>query len=1044
VTDASGAVVEGVDVLLQNTEQGTSSTATTNHAGIYVLPSVRPGQYRISVRKDGFRTVDVLGLVVNVQDRIEENFRLQPGSVSESITVTGGAPLINREDASVSTVVDRNFAENLPMNGRSFQSLIQLAPGVVVTPSSATDAGQFSVNGQRSSANYWSVDGVSANVGISSNSAPGLGVAGALGTTGALGGTNGLVSVDAIQEFRIQTSTYAPEFGRTPGGQISIVTRAGTNQFHGTVFDYFRNDALDANDWFADSAHLPKPAEKQNDFGGTFSGPIVPNRTFFFFSYEGLRLRLPQTLLTTVPSASARANAIPGVQFFLNAFPSPTGPEILDPCDPNTDPSCPPTGQKPTGTAPFNKSFSNVSTLDAESLRLDQKVGESLNLFARYSHSPSELQQRAPFNSSPSEIDISRIVSQTATLGATWSISPRIVNDFRFNYSKTDSSGRFAVDSFGGAAPLASLPFPAPFTAQNSLFIGGILSLENLGFEVGKNATNVQRQFNVVDNIELQSGTHNFKIGVDYRRLSPSTDAYSYKQQLSFEDVASAESGTLVPFGFGTGVTAPARLLLRNLGLFAQDTWRIVPRLTVTYGIRWDLDFVPTSLRGASLIAITNFNPADLSTLALAPPGTPPYQMTYGNVAPRLGLAYVLREHPDWGTVFRGGFGVFYDLASQQAGNNIVPGVYPFGAFQFPSVTSYPVSSAAEVPPVIDPSDLQHDQLFGFDPGLKLPYTLEWNAALEQGLGRQQTISVSYVGAGGRRLLQEELQLFPSPNFLLPEIVRNTGSSAYDALQINFQRRLLRGFQALASYTWAHSIDTGSSGTFQFSTATAPVSNPAVNRGPSDFDVRHTLSAAATYDIPVPSAKPLLKAILGSWSVEGIVQARTAPPVDLIDTHFGVFFKDLLVGRPDVVPGVPLYIYSDSLPGGKKINQAAFADPPADPSTGLPLRQGDLERNGLRGFGAAQWDLAIHRRFAIREGLALQFRAELFNFLNHPNFGPPSSTNLAFPPPNFGESTATLAQSLSGNGGAVGSGGLSPLYQFGGPRSVQLALKLQF
>src|SRR3984957_8065096 len=261
ITDDTGAVVAGTEVKLQSVDRGTAQTATTNNAGIYVFASVHPGPYQLTVHKLGFRQVDFLGLIVNVQDHIEQNFHLQVGSLSESVTVEASAATINTQDATVSTVVDRQFAENLPMNGRSFQTLIQLTPGVVVTASNYSDGGQFSVDGQRAASNYGTVDGVSANIGIgvSSTGLTGNGLGGALGSFSAVGGTNSLVSVDAMQEFRIQTSTYAPEFGRTPGGQISIVTRSGTNQFHGTAFDYLRNGMFDANNWFADRADLPKP-----------------------------------------------------------------------------------------------------------------------------------------------------------------------------------------------------------------------------------------------------------------------------------------------------------------------------------------------------------------------------------------------------------------------------------------------------------------------------------------------------------------------------------------------------------------------------------------------------------------------------------------------------------------------------------------------------------------------------------------------------------------------------------------------------------------
>jgi hypothetical protein len=243
--------------------------------------------------------------------------------------------------------VDRQLAENLPLNGRSFQTLIDLTPGVVVAATNSSDNGQFNVNGQRAAANYWMVDGVSANigVGVSVVQAGGNGLGGTLGSFSAMGGTNSLVSVDAMQEFRIQTSTYAPEFGRTPGGQISIVTRSGANQFHGTAFDYVRNDLFDANNWFANSVGLSKPRERQNDFGGTFSGPILKDRTFFFFSYEGLRLRLPQTGLTTVPDSNARQTALAAMRPYLNAFPQPNG-----------------TDDATSDTAQFNSSYSDPAT----------------------------------------------------------------------------------------------------------------------------------------------------------------------------------------------------------------------------------------------------------------------------------------------------------------------------------------------------------------------------------------------------------------------------------------------------------------------------------------------------------------------------------------------------------------------------------------------------------------------------------------------------------------------------------------------------------
>jgi hypothetical protein len=281
VLDPSNQLIVGAEVIAVNDVTAVRYTTKTNNEGVSVVPNLPPGPYRIQVSKVGFKTIIKPDIVLNVQDALLMNFTLPVGALLETVTVKGGAPVVDTESAGVSTVVDRQFAENLPMNGRTFQTLIELTPGVVTVPTNTEDGGQFSVNGQRASANYWMVDGVSANIGMSATPVPGNGMGGGLGSFSASGGTNSLVSVDAMQEFRIQTSTYAPEFGRTPGAQISIVTRSGTNQWHGTAFDYLRNDLLNANDWFADCSHLRKPVERQNDFGGTFSGP--PQRPDILF-----------------------------------------------------------------------------------------------------------------------------------------------------------------------------------------------------------------------------------------------------------------------------------------------------------------------------------------------------------------------------------------------------------------------------------------------------------------------------------------------------------------------------------------------------------------------------------------------------------------------------------------------------------------------------------------------------------------------------------------------------------------------------------------
>ncbi|HET6929195.1 MAG TPA: TonB-dependent receptor [Candidatus Acidoferrum sp.] len=1025
VADTTKAVIVGAQVTAINTGTNLRYEGITNNAGSYLIEALPPGSYRIEVGKTGFKTIVETGTVLHVQDTLELNFEMAIGSVTESVTVNASGVNMNTTDGSVSTVVDRNFAENLPLNGRSFQSLVQLTPGVVVLPSNGNDSGQFSVNGQRAASNYWMVDGVSANVGVPAVFTQGNGISGAAPGFSVQGGTNGLVSVDAMQEFRIETSTYSPEFGRVPGAQISIATRSGTNQFHGTVFEYLRNDALDANDWFADRDGLPKAQERQNDFGGTLGGPILKNRTFFFFSYEGLRLRLPQTLETNVPDVAARQAANAAVQPFLNAFPLPTPGASDDPM---------------RGVAQFNSSFSNKSTLDAYSLRFDHRIKDKLNIFGRYSYSPSELAQRGSIGT-PSQLVTSRITSNSITVGSTWLAGSTAVNDVHFNYSRTHGQSQSVSDNFGGAVPLSPSPLPEPFTDRDSSFIYQIFSLQS-GLDIGLIGENIQRQINITDSLSISKGAHVLKLGLDYRRLSPSFEFPQYIQQVIFSTVPAAASGsTLIHI---TSSDRPGALLFHNIGLFAQDTWHVVPRLTLTYGLRWDLDVAPSSTNGVTLPALTDFSINNLSSVALAAPGTSPFGTSYKNFAPRVGAAYQMTSSPRWQTVLRGGFGVFYDLVTTEVGNSLHEGGYPFGAISFGFGGNFPLDSASAAPPPISEAQLASGLLFAFDPQLKSPYSLQWSTSLEQGLGTDQTLSLSYIGSRGRRLLQTAFINNPNPNFGSLQVTTNAATSDYDALQMQFHRRMSAGLQALASYTWAHSIDTASAGSVFGNEANALVggTDPKANRGPSDFDVRQAFSAGLSYTLPGPKWSRVAHAMLQGWSLQSTIQARSAPPEDLFDSS--LFFQGdqafTASVRPDLVSGQPLYLFGNQYPGGKAFNAAAFVDPPTDPNTGAPLRQGTLPRNAVRTFGAAQWDFAVHRDFPVHESWRLQFRAEMFNFLNHPNFGAPvgdlSNTT------QFGQSIQTLGRNLEN--GNQGGGSLSSLYQIGGPRSIQLALKLLF
>jgi hypothetical protein len=432
----------------------------------------------------GFKVDERAGVILNVASISQLDFILQVAGSSETVIVRGDSLGIHAESPAVRTTIDQHFVANLPLNGRTFQSLIALAPGVVLTPGD----GQFSVNGQRDDGNYFTVDGISANVGLSAFRALQETAAGTVPGFSAVGTTSNLVSVDAMQEFTLQTSSYSAEFGRTPGGQVQILTRSGTDQFHGALFDYFRNDALDANDWFANAQGLPKAPLRQNDFGGILGGPLRRAKTFFFVSYEGLRLRQPQFAQINVPSLSARSQAPAPIAELLNAFPIPNGP--VNPL---------------AMTAQFSTTYSNPVSLNSGSIRLDQAISGKLTLFGRLSVAKSSVQTRVE---SLTHVISNEVNTSAITLGATLAWSPALTNELRANFTWNGSSHFNTLDSFGGATPPPeSLLFPAPFSSsRSSRFIFQDLA-DGLRFVSGRSSDHEQRQFNLTDGVSPQRFT---------------------------------------------------------------------------------------------------------------------------------------------------------------------------------------------------------------------------------------------------------------------------------------------------------------------------------------------------------------------------------------------------------------------------------------------------------------------------------------------------------------------------------------------------------
>jgi hypothetical protein len=998
-----------VSVRLIDINRGTQAEVATGSSGFYTFAGVRPGQYKIEAKKSGFKVVHLAELTINVQDNLEQNFKLDVGPVSETVTVEANAVNANTTDGTVSTVIDNRFVENMPLNGRSFSGLIDLIPGVVLVPSNSYEQGQFSASGQRPDANYFMVDGVSANLGTPTTSF-GQGGTGQLPATSAFGGMSNLVSLDALQEFRIQTSSFAPEFGRTPGAQVSVVTKSGTNALHGTTFEYFRNDVLDANDWFFNNKGVKKTALRQNDFGAVLGGPIIKDTLFFFGSYEGLRVRQPQLANTYVPTLSTRATAPSAVQPLLNAFPKPT------------------TGGQDfgNGTAAFTEGYSDPSTLDSFSGRIDYLISHRVSLFGRYSNAASSVVERGGvFRTTYSSLQHTKDRTQTLTLGADGSITPGFIDELRFNYSLSRGHSFLTLDNFGGAVPPSdSVLFPASQSSGSSLFFFyGDFNPFGLSFAAGKEANDVQHQINVTDSVSTIIGPHQLKFGIDYRRLNPEDGHLTYQLEYVFGSLANVLANA-VPEAFVASRAPDVQMVISNWSIFAQDTWKAARNVTFTYGIRWDYNTAPSSPNGTPPFTVNQVH--DLSTATIAPAGTPLWHPQKHNFAPRLGLAWQPRSN----VVVRAGAGIFYDLGYSDITNAMIS--FPYIQEKLVFGTSFPLSSSAAAPPPFTTSP-PAAVMSVIDPNHVLPRTYEWNAAIEHSVSRSDVLALTYVGAAGRKLMRKDIYIAPGPNFSGEfDLLSNGATSSYNAFQSEYRHRVSHGLQTLVSYTWAHSIDDVSSDA-NFTNVPPGKSTSSTERGSSDYDIRHTFSGAVSYDIPGPDSG-VLKQMFAGWSSDSIIYARSAPPVNVV-TGQNPYAGSVLSGaesvqRPNVVPGVLFYLHPSSAPGGKIINAAAFSDP--------GNTQGDLGRNALRGFGATQWDITLRRQFRFTERVSLQLRGDFFNILNHPNFGSPINYLTS---PQFGQATQTLNNYL-GSGGQ--SGGLNPLYQIGGPRSIQLALKLQF
>ena len=1023
VQDSSKASIPSASVKLINTQTGAENQTATGHDGAFVLPGVIPGAYTLQIERRGFATTQLRGIILNLGDNKDLLIRMKVGRVAESVTVDASGLTLNSTDGAVSTVVDRKLAEAIPLNGRSFQDLISMSPGIVTQNPQAAGQhsgtqGDFSVNGQRPDSNSFFVDGIAAdsNGGVISGHSRTVSTGSAAGAT-ALGTTQSLVSVEALQEFRVLSSSYSAEYGRTPGGQFTFLTRSGTNDPHGSLFFNFRDNVFDAIDWFAEHSRVASirgsgTPYNQSDFGGTFGAPVIfpggyngRDKTFFFLSYEGLYF--PQPTPQTYPYTPAFDFSQPlppsAVLQLLGFFPG---------AAPIYDNAGNPTGLGSAILTPF----ALPAHLNSTSIRVDHSFSPKFALFFRFGDAPSYSQTQQLYSLSTNQIG-----NRTFSLGANSQLAGNINHELRFGF--VDNNSKVLTGTNSGAEFYHSYELNQALGIPDSYHsVSSEAYIHIVGVGDSESDTNTAygsvHQWNLRDSLNVQAGRHVLKLGIDERRIVSSLHPPALSVQADFLDLDSLLNNAVSALVVTN--SNPAKPILNQFSLFAQDDWKVSKALSLSLGLRWEVAPPPKGEHGQDAYTILG----DVNTpasLKVAPRGTPLWQTGWYNLAPRAGVAWAQNSEPGKELIVRAGGGVFFDTGNQ-------PALQAFSGLGFANSIHFAGQPLPVTPPELNvppPGSAPYNgtNAFAFPSHLQLPYSWQWDIAVEKAFGRSQTLTASYVGASGQRLLEEQRRNvnLANPNFGDISFFPSGLTSSYQAMQLKFQRSLVQSVQTLVSYTWAHALDDGST-------------DPAfpLIHGNSDLDVRHNVEAAISWDLPRPAGSNRRSSLLGGWRVDGRLLARSGFPVDL----GGNFYLDTITGSTyssgvDLVPGRPLYLHGPGFPGNRIFNGGINA---TNPAFSLPQgeAQGNAPRNLVRDFGALQENVGVRRAFHLHDSLNLQLGTEMFNVSNHPNLG---YIDPYLPDLLFGQPTKLLNQSF----GTTGS-----IYQQGGPRAMQISLRLVF
>jgi len=958
VTDSSGGVLPGVSITITHVDTSQTRTMTSDEGGRYRVPLLPPGRYEMTAQLSGFQTVRRSGITVTVGQEALVNLQMPIGNLTESVTVEGAAPLVETTTSTLSHVVNEQQLGALPLNGRDFSQLVLLQPGVVLSRSSVegSNVGQgikISVAGSRPSQNLFTLDGTAYNDALNNTPASANGV---------------MTGVETIKEFRVVTNAMSAEYGRAGGGVFNVVTKSGTNQFVGSAFEFFRDDALDAKNFFDDE----KPDFRRNQVGGSFGGPLVRNRTFFFSSYEGLREHKGITQVATVLDDNARRGILPGrapiaipdtIQPYSSLYPVANGSLIRD------------AAGNPTGLAEYRSVLNRQSNQDFGMVRLDHTFSGNSSVFGRYLYDDSVRDEPVNYAEWPNQTSNTK---HLITVEQRQILSANVVNEVRGGFNR--SSPREDVVPLNPRTDLAFVP--------GQMF--GELAVTGLT-EIGTDRTNPKRfaqdMYQLTDQLLLVRGRHAMKTGIDWQHFRYDGNSESRTRgRLRFRNVSDFLTGVTQQFEIAKPGSDFERHYRQHLiGMWLQDDIKVSSDLTVNAGVRYEFVTTPKERDGK----VSNLRNLTDTTVTV---GDPLFlNPTKTQFAPRLGFAWNVGGRGT--TAIRAGYGIFYEEPLFYQFRSPIFRALPFVDRAVITRPTLPINLAA-----VGAGGVPENEAFEYD--LDPVFMTQYNVNLQQELNWDSAVTVAYIGSHGTNLLGsgdvniavpqivDGRQFFPvgstrrNPAFGTIRMNLQGFRSEYNGVSVGWLKRESRGLQFQASYTFGHSMDnrSGSGGRQEFRNGQARTFDPYnidLDWGRSDFDVRHTAVLNASYVLPFSGSR-----LAEGWQISAVATFASGVPFSpIIPGDSDRDGSTDNVNRPDVVPGV------STEPNGGRTSEHWY-DPAAFTFPGTGFR-GNAGRNILEGPGLAVVDFSLVKTQRLAGRTSLQLRFEVFNLLNRANFDIP-------------------------------------------------------